>query len=136
MLLAIEQATLEIALTDSKLAASKLSSKRLECLERQIRRRSPNLKQASPRQLLHRSLFSDKLTIIRRCTNTSASIPAVNDRLIDAAEDVRNCLAHPSADFRLLKLLSKERLHDFLTWLTELGIQLRNYLDLQRKLED
>jgi len=136
MLLAIEQAMLEIALTDPTLAASKLSPNRVKSLEQQIKRPSPKLKHASTRQLLDRSLFSDKLCIIRRCKTTSDSIPAVNDRLVDAAKDVRNSLAHPSEDFRLLKLLSKERLHDFLTRLTELETQLRNYLDLQRKLED
>ncbi len=136
MLLEIEQAMLEIALTDSKLAASKLSPNRLKSLEGQIKKRSPKLKHVTNRDVLHRTLFSDKLSIIRRCSETSSSLPALRGKLLDEAEDVRNCLAQPSKDFRLLRLLSKERLQDFLTWLTELETQLREYLDLRRKLED
>lgn len=128
MLLAIEQAMLEITLTNPSLALTTLGEKKVKSLERQIKKSNPKQPKVSPRQLLDRTLFSDKLKIIKGCAKTSASIPALSDSLLNDVEAVRNSLAHASEDFRLIKLLSKERLHVFLTWLTKLETELRTYI--------
>jgi hypothetical protein len=135
-LLAIEQAMLEVALTNPVLAVTKLGSKRAKSLKGRIKNRGSQLSQITERDLLNSSLFSDKLRIIKGCSKTAASIPALHDKLLNEVEEVRNSLAHPSADYRLFRILSKDRLHIFLTWLTKLETELRNYLDAQSLLED
>lgn len=136
MLLAIEQAMLEIAITNPDLARTKLDPKRVNSLEGQIKKRNPKQSKVSSRQLLDGTLFSDKLKIIKGCAKTSASIPALGDSLLNDVDDVRNSLAHASEDFRLIKLLSKARLHVFLTWLTKLETELRTYIARGQQLAD
>jgi hypothetical protein len=127
---------LEIALTNPQLAVAKLGLKRVKLLRAHIERRGVKQATITDRDVLENTLFSDKLRIIKSCAKTIANVPALQNKQLDDVDNVRNSLAHASTDFRLIRILSKERFHVFLVWLTEFEAELRNYYNVHSPLED
>lgn len=130
LLLGIEQAMLNVAMTDPALAVTKLSPGRLKKAKDLYLARGHELDKngmADPRLLLECSNFIDKATIIQKCPATAANITAVTDKAMKKAERVRNSLAHPTGERELVMLLSKDEIHAFLAWADKLQTELLEF---------
>jgi hypothetical protein len=130
LLLGIEQAMLDVVMTEPGLAVSKLSIGRLNKAKEVYLARGHKLDKngiPDPRLLLECTNFIDKATIIRKCPVTAASILSVNDIAMKKAERVRNSLAHPTGEHELVMLLSKSEIHNFLAWAEKLQTELHDF---------
>jgi hypothetical protein len=117
LLLGIEQLASELISTKPTTSLKVLRPKRLEKLKEVYRLRKLGLDKdgnQSDALLVDCTTFADKIMILRRVFK--GVVPACGDPVFDAAEKIRNDLAHPRRDGDLAESLKRETLLPLIEW--------------------
>lgn len=161
MILGVEELLLSVIDTDVGLAVSKYEKTPRSRIKKLLKKHADDSwrdDRIVNRAIVSDLYFSEKLSIIASCHATATEIPSLSVRYEVTSEDIltptgstvkrssqqrtqqlksiRNKLAHPTDGWQLLKLLPKEDLGGFLTWLSRLETELTKFLEIGHKLSD
>ena len=117
LLVAVEGAALAAVLTSApevvKLMTTKMRKSALQRYTRHFEMDDDG--EPYPRRLIECTLFSDKLILLQKWSET-ASLASVQSEFFTMANDVRNAIAHAGDDSDGLPLLDRNQINPFLDW--------------------
>jgi hypothetical protein len=160
LLLSIEEQVTSILQRSPMLVTGKLESSACARLrgkaKRQVGDKNPVLLAS---RMIEIASFTEKANMLCGCTEASVRFPALLETVIrkrhvyvakadqgrieelaeptkrvDELQNLRNALAHPSGQNRLLQLLPRDRLHDIMSWIQRLETELRAFVDSEERL--